>query len=58
MKYEVIEDGGAWVLLHDEREIARFAEQDEALAYIGERLRGRPEPSGRYALVMRYQSRS
>jgi len=38
-------------------EVARFAEQDDALAYVAERLKARETPSGSYSLTMRYQAR-
>lgn len=57
MKYEVLEDGGEWAVLHDEHEVARFPEQDAALSYIAERLRGEPASSGSHSLVVRYQAR-
>lgn len=56
MKYEVLEDGGDWLVLHDDREVARFDDQDAALGYIAERLRGE-SGSGGCSLVVRYQAR-
>lgn len=58
MKYEVLEDAGAWIVQRDGVEVARFAEQDDALADIAERLREKPAVSGSYSLTMRYQPRN
>ena len=58
MKYEVLEESGEWVVQRDGDEVARFAQQDDALAFIAERLRGHDAESGSYSLTMRYQPRS
>jgi hypothetical protein len=57
MNYEVNEDGGEWVVRRQDTEVARFAEQDDALAYVAERLKARETTSGKYSLTMRYQAR-
>jgi hypothetical protein len=57
MKYEVSEDGGEWVVRCEDAEVARLAEQDDALAYVAEQLKSRETPSGSYSLTMRYQAR-
>lgn len=59
MKYEVLEDGGEWIVLREGVEAARFAEQDNALAYVSDRLREREREaaSESYSLTMRYQAR-
>jgi hypothetical protein len=58
MKYEVHEYSGQWVVLREGAEVARFAEQDEALGYVAARLRDREDEPGSYSLTMRYQARS
>jgi hypothetical protein len=58
MKYEVVEDSGVWIVQRDGEEVARFAEQDDALADVAERLREKPADSGSYSLTMRYQPRN
>jgi hypothetical protein len=57
MNYEVSEDAGEWVVRCEDAEVARFAEQDDALAYVAERLKARETESGSYSLTMRYQAR-
>lgn len=57
MKYEVTEETGEWIVRREDAEVARFAEQDDALAYVAERLKTRETPSGSYSLTMRYQTR-
>jgi hypothetical protein len=58
MKYEVLEESGVWVVQLDGVEIARFAEQDDALADVAERLKGHDAGDGSYSLTMRYQARN
>lgn len=57
MKYEVVETGGEWVVSQEGRELARFAEQDQALNDVAGRLRdadhGQPA-----TLCMRYAPRA
>jgi hypothetical protein len=57
MKFEVVEDGGEWIVRRDGVELARFIDQLEALADIGERLRETQESDESYSLAMRYQAR-
>jgi hypothetical protein len=57
MKFEVVEDGGEWIVRRDGVELARFIDQLEALADIGERLRETHESDESYSLAMRYQAR-
>jgi hypothetical protein len=57
MKYEVLEDSGAWIVRRDGVEVARFAQQDDALADVAERLRETPTDVESYSLTMRYQPR-
>ena len=57
MKYEVLEEAGAWIVQRDGVEVARFAQQDDALADVAERLRGKTADDGSYSLTMRYQPR-
>ena len=58
MKYEVLEESGEWAVQRDGDEVARFAQQDDALAFIAERLRDQAPDSGSYSLTMRYQPRN
>ena len=57
MKFEVIEDTGEWIVRRDGVELARFAEQLEALADVGERLREANEVESSYSLAVRYATR-
>jgi hypothetical protein len=57
MKYEVLQDGGEWIVQREDAEVARFADQDEALAYVAERLADPDRAPGSYSLTMRYQAR-
>jgi hypothetical protein len=58
MRYEVLEQAGEWIVMRDGVEVARFAQQDDALADVAERLREKPKDSGSYSLTMRYQPRN
>lgn len=59
MKFEVVEDPGAWIVRRDGEEIARFREQDEALADVAQRLGERTGAGERsYSFTMRYLERS
>ncbi|MGZ3376883.1 MAG: hypothetical protein ACXU8S_09815 [Phenylobacterium sp.] len=60
MKFEVVEDDGDWIVRRDGVEVARFDDQELALADVAERLRGdrHAEPELRYSLTMRYQTRA
>lgn len=58
MSYEVTEEAGEWVVRREGAEVARFAEQDDALAYVAQRLKAREPAADRsYSLTMRYQAR-
>ncbi len=57
MKFEVVETGGEWIVRCDERELARYGEQLEALADVAERLRDDRADDASYSLAMRYQAR-
>ncbi len=60
MKFEVLEDDGGWIVRRDGVELARHAEQEEALSDIAERLReDRTDDADlSYSLTMRYQARA
>lgn len=57
MKFEVIEDVGDWIVRRDGVELARFRDQDAALADIAERLHACSNPSFRYSVAVRYLER-
>ena len=57
MKFEVVECPGGWLVCRDGAELARFGEQDEALADVAERLRDVAKGDGSYSLAMRYAAR-
>jgi len=57
MKYEVIQNGGEWVVQADEVEVARFAEQAQALDLVARRLRDAAPSEAAVSLRMRYQAR-
>jgi hypothetical protein len=58
MKFEVIETSGEWIVRRDGVELARYGDQLEALADIGERLREAGEADASYSLAMRYEHRA
>jgi hypothetical protein len=58
MKFEVIEDIGDWIVRRDGVDLARFHDQDAALADIAERLRACSNAAFRYSLGVRYLERS
>jgi hypothetical protein len=58
MKFEVIETSGEWIVRRDGVELARYGDQLEALADIGERLREAGEANASYSLAMRYEHRA
>lgn len=58
MKFEIVEDTEAWIVLCDGREVARFLEQDQALADIATRLKAQPEVDACFSLAMRYKVRN
>ncbi|WP_293368822.1 hypothetical protein [Phenylobacterium sp.] len=58
MKFEVIEDIGAWIVRRDGVEIARFGDQEAALADIAARLRACSNAAFSYSLAVRYLARA
>jgi hypothetical protein len=57
MKFEVVEESGGWVVRRDGVEVARHGQQGDALADVGERLRGEDDEKRSYSLAMRYSPR-
>ena len=57
MKFEVIESSDEWIVRRDGVELARFADQLEALAEVTDRLAGSAKDEGSYSLAVRYQPR-
>ena len=58
MKFEVVEQAGAWIVRHNGVELGRYAEQAYALSDISERLRRLAPPAGTaVSLAMRYEPR-
>ena len=57
MKYEVIQTGAEWVVQADGAEIARFADQHEALTHVAARLRETTPGDDAVSLRMRYEAR-
>jgi len=57
MKFEVVESTSDWIVRRDGIELARFNEQDQALADIAQRLREAEESELSYSLAMRYAAR-
>jgi len=57
MKFEVVETGGEWVVSREGEELARFAEQDQALNDVAGRLRG-ADADQPTTLSMRYERRA
>lgn len=58
MKFEVVEISGGWIVRRDGVELARFGEQDQALADIAQRLRDAHDAQASYSLAMRYAARA
>jgi hypothetical protein len=58
MNFEVIQTDGEWIVRRDGVELARYGDQLEALADIGERLRDAGESDASYSLAMRYAQRA
>ncbi len=54
MKFEVVEDLSGWIVRRDGVEIARFGDQDAALADVAERLQACSNPTFSYSLAVRY----
>jgi hypothetical protein len=57
MKFEVVEESGGWIVRRDGVEVARHGQQGDALADVGERLRGEDDDELSYSLTMRYSAR-
>ena len=57
MKYEVIETAGEWVVEHEGVELARFAEQAEALDHVASRLKDADAGERAVSLCVRYRAR-
>jgi hypothetical protein len=57
MKFEVVEQGGAWIVRRDGVELGRYAEQVNALTDVSERLRFVEPAEGAVSLAMRYEAR-
>ena len=57
MKFEVVETSSGWIVRRDGVELARFSEQDQALADVAQRLRASEGPELSYSLAMRYAAR-
>ena len=57
MKFEVVEQRGAWIVRCDGVEKARFAEQQRALTDVSERLRSLGRNSSAVSLAIRYEPR-
>jgi hypothetical protein len=55
-RFEVVEDGGDWIVLSEGRELGRFADQAHALREVAARLRD-VDASAPASLSMRYQGR-
>jgi len=54
MKFEVLEDTAAWIVRRDGVELARFGDQEQALADVARRLRGAADAHLSYSLAVRY----
>ncbi|MDB5425586.1 MAG: hypothetical protein JWQ29_3002 [Phenylobacterium sp.] len=57
MKFEVVEQSGAWIVRRDGVELARFDAQHHALVDVSERLRALQDAKGAVSLAMRYEAR-
>ena len=57
MRFEVVEEEGAWIVLSGGYELARFGDQDAALGDVADRLR-EADGSAPVSLAVRYQSRA
>ncbi len=57
MKFEVVEQGGAWIVRRDGVGLGRYAEQAYALTDVSERLRALEPAGGAVSLAMRYEAR-
>ncbi len=56
MRFEVVELAGEWIVFEDDRELARFPDQDRALGDVTDRLRD-ADGSKTASLRMRYRTR-
>lgn len=56
MKFEVVECGGEWLVVREGEELARFAEQDQALGHVADHLR-HSDPAAGASLAVRYERR-
>jgi len=57
MRYEVIEQAGDWIVQQDGQEIARFAEQAQALNDVSRRLGQAQVGEAGASLMMRFEPR-
>ena len=57
MKFEVVEDPGAWIVRRDGEEVARFGDQDQALAEAARRMGARTGEERSYSFSVRYLER-
>jgi len=57
MKYEVIESSGEWIVQREGVELARFAEQSEALDDVAGRLREVEPGDNAVSLRVRYAAK-
>ena len=57
MKFEVVEQSGAWIVRCDGVELGRYAEQAYALTDVTERLRTLEPADGAVSLAMRFEPR-
>lgn len=57
MKYEVIQTGAEWVVRSEGVELARFAQQSDALDDVAVRLRDAKPGVDAVSLSVRYQAR-
>jgi hypothetical protein len=57
MKFEVVQQGGAWIVRRDGVELSRYAEQAFALSDVTERLRELEPADEAVSLAMRYEAR-
>ncbi|WP_397416345.1 hypothetical protein [Phenylobacterium sp.] len=54
MRFEVVEEDNGWSVRADALELARFADQDAALADVAERMKA-ADPAAPAALSVRYR---
>ena len=57
MKFEVIESSEGWIVRCDGVELARFGEQEQALADVAKRLGAANVVETSYSVAMRYAAR-